>query len=317
MNAEPEVSVIISPYNAAPWIAETLDSVLSQTFTNIEVIVVDGGSADRTVEIASSYGSPVRIITPGRCSKSAGKNKGIIAAKGKFIAFVDADDLWLPQKLEYQLQLLREQPDVGWAYTDGYLFEGNTTNNLTTFGRLARLYSGDMVHRLLLNNFIPSPTPLIRREVLGRAGLFDESLLQHEPEDWDLWLRVAACFPVGLVNRPLVRYRLHPDSLMAREEPRLAFEGKASVIDLAAKREVDRLGPLRNRAVANCYTGLAGTYARRGRWAEAQQVYAQAIRLSPLLAKAHLGWTACLSGGWPWRMAFNMRRQLAKLDSCN
>ena len=307
---KPEISVIISPYNAELWVAETLDSVLAQTFSNIEIIVVDGGSTDRTVEIVSRYGSPVRLIAEGRCTKSVGKNTGIRASQGNCVAFVDADDLWLPQKIELQLQLLRERPDLGWVYTDGYLFEDNTPNNLTTFGKLARLYAGDILPRLLLNDFIPSPTPLIRRQVLDRVGYFDETLLRHQPEDWDLWLRLAAFSPVGLVNQPLVRYRMHSESLMAREDPQLALDGKISIIERAVARDPSRLASLRARAMGHCYRQAAGTYAKKERWTEARQMYVRAIKFSPGLASAYAGWAACFLDGWLWRKAFDLRRRL-------
>ena len=307
---KPEISVVISPYNAELWVADTLDSVLAQTFSDMEIIVVDGGSADRTVEIVSSYGLPVRLIADGRCSKSTGKNKGISASQGNYIAFVDADDLWLPQKIELQLQLLRERPDLGWAYTDGYLFEDNTPNNLITFGKLAYLCEGNILPWLLLNDFIPSPTPLIRRQVLDSVGCFDETLLRHQPEDWDLWLRIAACSPVGLVNQPLVRYRIHSESLMAREDPQLALDGKITIIEHAVARDPSRLALLRARAMANCYRQAAGTYARKERWTEARRMYVRAIKSSPGLASAYAGWVACFLDGWLWRKAFDLRRQL-------
>jgi len=304
------VSVIISPYNAELWIAETLDSVLAQTFSDIEIIVVDGGSTDHTVDIVSRYGSQVRLISDGRCSKSVGKNKGINASQGNYVAFVDADDLWLPQKIELQMQLLREQPDLGWTYTDGYLFNDNDLNNLITFGKLSRLYEGDILPQLLLNDFIPSPTPLIRRPVLESVGYFDETLLRYQPEDWDLWLRLAASSRVGLVNRPLVRYRLHSESLMAREDIKLALDGKITIIEHAVARDPSRLAPLRSRALANSYKGIAGTYARKERWTEARRMYVNALKLSPGFASAYAGWVACFFNGWLWRKAFDLRSQL-------
>lgn len=278
---KPEVSVVISPYNAAVWIAETLDSVLAQTFSNIEIIVVDGGSTDRTVEIVSRYGSPVRLMADGRCSKSVGKNKGVSASQGNYVAFVDADDLWLPQKLELQLQLLRERADLGWAYADVYLFEDNRLNNLATFGKSTRLYAGDILPRLLLNDFIPSPTPLIRRWVLDSVGYFDETLLRHQPEDWDLWLRLAAYSPVGLVNQPLARYRLHSESLMAREDPQLALDGQITIVERALARDPKRLGPLKNRAIANRYVQAGRSMAGQGNTRDAREMFARAIQYCP------------------------------------
>jgi hypothetical protein len=123
-------------------------------------------------------------------------------------------------------------------------------------------------------------------------------------------LRIAGCSPVGLINHPLVRYRLHAKSTTAREEPRLTLEGQVNIVERAVARDVERLMPLRDRALANCYIAAAGIYARREKWPEAQQAYLQAMKHTPALAKAYGGWIACLLGGSVWRTVFNLRRRL-------
>jgi len=290
------VSVVISAHNASPWIAETLESIFAQTFRDFELIVVDDGSTDDTRQVVARYGPSVRLITIGRSGKSTGKNTGIRAAKGDYIAFVDADDLWTPEKLELQVELLRRQPDLAWAYADGYLFDDSTGKTVGRFGQIARLHSGNILRSLLLVDFIASPTPIVRRDILERVGCFDETLLRHQPEDWDLWLRIAADYPVGLVNQPLVRYRLHAASLTAREEPRSALEGQVFVVERAVARHPECLGNLRNRAIANLYLGTGRVMARNGNTAEAREMFAWAIRLAPYDLRHYGYWLATFTG---------------------
>ena len=220
----PLVTVVITTFNAAPFISQTLDSVLAQDFEDIEVLVVDGGSTDGTVGIVSAYLAPVRLIVGGRLTKSAGRNVGIAAAKGKYIALVDADDLWLPHKLSRQAEYLEKTPHVHWVYSDCFILDHCSGQTSSTWSSRTRLHAGCILEPLLLDCFIPSPTPMIRRSVFDKVGVFDESFLPHEPEDWDLWLRIAARFSAGLINEPLAVLRVHPASLTAREDLRLTAD---------------------------------------------------------------------------------------------
>lgn len=287
MNKPPIVSVIIPALNAAEWIGETLQSVLAQSFRALEVIVVDGGSTDATLSITKAFGKSVQLICKPHSGKSASRNAGIYAAQGDYIAFIDADDLWLPEKLELQMQMFSRDPNLGWVYSDGYLFEGASTKNTMTFGGLSHLHSGDILCPLLLHDFIPSPTPVIRRKIFDEVGYFDETLLRQEPEDWDMWLRIAAHYPIGFVNRPLARHRQHPNSLMAREGVLTALEGKISIIERAVKRHPDRLNRLKDRSAATCHVAAGNCFALTGELSHARAMYLQAIKLAPMSSKTY------------------------------
>ena len=310
MNKPPIVSVIIPALNAAEWIGETLQSVLMQSFREIEVIVVDGGSTDGTQSITKAFGKSVKLICKLHSGKSASRNAGIYAAQGEYIAFIDADDLWLPEKLELQLQMFSSDPNLGWVYSDGYLFEGKATNNIMTFGSLSHLHSGDILCPLLLNDFIPSPTPVIRRKIIDKIGYFDETLQRHEPEDWDMWLRIAAHYPIGFVNRSLVRYRLHPSSLMAREGVLDALDGRVSIIERAVNRNPDRLGRLKNRSVVNCYVAAGNCYSLSGELSKARSMYLQAIKLAPMQNKAYVHFVFSVIGKHTIYKAVRLRYKL-------
>ena len=296
----PRVSVVVTAYNAAAFIGETLDSILAQTFKDLEVIVVDGGSTDQTVDVVSRYPDPVRAISGERLTKSAGRNVGIRAAAGEFIALVDADDVWLPQKLTRQMEVFERLPACQWVYSDCFLYDDRWPGVVSTWSMRNRLYSEDILEPLLFDCFVPSPTPVIRRKVFDRVGLYDESFLRHEPEDWDLWLRIAAQFPVVLVNEPLAKLRIHSESLTSREDLRLTAEGALSVIGRAFERNPRLPEDLRKRVLSRWCVSFGRGLVRRGRAQEGRAFFAKAIGQRPFDVRSYLLWMiAWLAGGAP------------------
>jgi glycosyltransferase involved in cell wall biosynthesis len=201
----PTVSVIIPAYNAEPFIAETVKSALHQTFTDLEVIVVDDGSKDRTAERLAEFGDRIRVHRQANAGVAEARNAGVRMAAGTWIAFLDADDLWLPHKLERQLAS-QQAPLV---YSDRF--------NIGVRGELplvqsevTKMRDGDVFLPLMLEgNFITNSSVLIRRDVFEATGGFAAGV--SPAEDWDLWLRVAERHPVAFCPEPLVRYRFHPD----------------------------------------------------------------------------------------------------------
>jgi len=302
------VSVVIPAYNAQAWISETLESVLTQDFDDFEVIVVDDGSTDDTAAVVANFGRVQYIHKPNGGAASA-RNVGIRAARGEYVAFVDADDLWLPDKLRLQVDLLK-RTGLMWVYSDAYAFDGRTGRTLYTFSKLSRLYTDDVLRPLFLNDFIPSPTPVVGRSVFEQVGYFDESEILRKREDWDMWLRIAARYPVGLVNRPLARYQVHSASSTGGEHPLVALESQLAVIERAVAREPERLAHLKNQAIAQVCIGTGRTLARDGNLAEARMLFARAIRLVPGAAEAYLYWLSCLTGKPLLNVAIRLRHWL-------
>jgi glycosyltransferase involved in cell wall biosynthesis len=291
----PLVSVVIPAYNAARWIAETLESVLAQTFQDFEVIVVDDGSTDDTAAIVARF-ARARYIRKQSGGPASARNVGIRAAQGEYVAFVDSDDLWSPDKLRLQIDLLR-QSGVAWVYCDAYAFDDETRRTLFIFSKVRRQYSGDVLGRLFLADFIPMPTPVIRRNVLEQMGYFDErGEIQNSAEDWDLWLRIAARYPIGLVNRPLAWYRVHTQSRIQSGLPSVIYNAHLNVIELAASREPARLAPLKRRAIAMAAIRIGQMMVRRNDLAHAREMFVQAIRLAPFEWKAYAYWLGTLAG---------------------
>jgi len=289
-SSSPTVSVVIAAYNAAPWIAETLDSVLAQTFLDCEVIVVDDGSSDETPEVVAGYGSRVRYLRKENGGAASARNVGIRAARGSYIAFVDADYLWLPEKLQLQMELFSRHPDIAWVYSDAIVFDGETGLELYKMSDVTKLYAGDILRPLLLFDFILSPTLLIRRDVFGTVGYFDESPDLQIGEDWNMWLRIAAKYRVEFVDRPLARYRLRATRQTGAMDVQYAFRSKWTIIENAVAREPARLSDLREHALANVCMGTAKQMLRRGDRLGAREMFTRAISLYPYDARTFAYW---------------------------
>lgn len=202
----PLVSVVIPCYNQGSFLATALESVLVQTYRDLEVIVVDDGSADNTFEVATSFGGRVRVVRQSNQGLAMARNRGIVEAHGEIIAFLDADDRWLPHKLERQVEVLAQSGDVGLVHSAYYLFlaDGTRVGEVDSHGVTS-------VHQLLSQNPIGVLTTVIPRHVLESVGLFDPSV--PGCEDWDMWIRVAARWPIVYLPEPLAEYRLHQGNM--------------------------------------------------------------------------------------------------------
>ncbi len=195
------ISIIIPAYNSATTLPRCLDSVLAQTWRDLEILVVDDGSTDSTRQILSQYGPPVRYLYQENQERSAARNAGMRHATGDFIAFLDADDTWLPHKLARQMQAFQDDPQLDLVYAQAYLMDENGTR-LGITGSYPPLEDHETFYcRLLLGNLIPSPTPVVRRSRCNAVEGFDPALRQGE--DWDYWLRLVKDARVAIVSEPL------------------------------------------------------------------------------------------------------------------
>ena len=190
-------------------VQEAVDSVLAQTCSDFELIVVDDGSEDGTAESLARYGSAMRIYSQPRGGVAAARNRGAERAAGLYLAFLDSDDLWLPRKLEVQIAFMRERPWVQICQTEEIWIRRGARVNPK---KKHRKPSGD-IFRASLELCLVSPSAvMMRRELFDAVGGFDETL--PACEDYDLWLRVARSHPVPLISDPLVIKRGgHPDQL--------------------------------------------------------------------------------------------------------
>ncbi len=207
----PTITAIIATYNYGRFLGAAIESVLGQTRLPDEIVVVDDGSTDDTAEIAALYRDKgVRYIRKENGGVSSARNVGIRETTGDFIAFLDSDDRWLPDKIERQARHLRSHPEVGLV-TGG---EWETDEAGSKVWRMERkpVASAEFYPRILVENSIGSPSlVMLRRECLDRVGLFDENV--GLAQDWDLWIRLAKHANVAVLDMPLILYRRHGASM--------------------------------------------------------------------------------------------------------
>ncbi len=205
----PAVSVIIPTYNRQQPLRKAVDSVLDQTFSNFELIVVDDGSTDRTPELLADYGDALQVIRQPNRGVSAARNRGISAASGDLLAFLDSDDRWLPGKLAAQVAFFHTRPEALICQTEEIWIRNGVRVNP---GKRHQKPEG-MIFVPSLDLCLVSPSAvMIRQTLLNDVGYFDESL--PACEDYDLWLRISSRYPVHLIPTPLiVKYGGHPDQL--------------------------------------------------------------------------------------------------------
>ncbi len=199
----PTISVIIHTYNNERFICETIESVLSQTYKDYEIIVVDDGSTDNTRNALLPYMDKIRYHYKENGGIASAKNAGIKSSKAKFIAFLDHDDLWVPDKLKIQMEYFNKNPQVGLVYSKFITFKNG--EKLRT--RPKKGYSGWIFAKLLSKNFVQTSTVMIKKECINAVGLFDESFALAD--EYDLSLRIAKRFQCGFIDKELTKYRIH------------------------------------------------------------------------------------------------------------
>jgi glycosyltransferase involved in cell wall biosynthesis len=220
------VDVVIPAYNAARYIEETLSSVASQVDALYKIIVVNDGSTDQTQELVSQFAAKhshlsIQIIEQANAGLSAARNAGIKASTAPYIAFLDADDLWLPEKLTKQLSVFNQAQNdkLGLVYC-AYSVISEDSTRLSSVAVISPSLRGDASRKLLQGNFISGSgsAVLIKRTVFDAVGLFDQKL--RAGEDWDMWLRISKNFLINYCPEELVLIRLH-ESNMQRDSLRM------------------------------------------------------------------------------------------------
>ena len=207
----PAVSVVICAYNAAPYIADTIESVFAQTYQDYEIIVVNDGSTDDTEQVLAPYFDRIFYVRQENAGPGAARNTAIRCALGHYIALLDSDDQWLPQYLETMLARLQAEPEIDVLYPNAILFgtpqwEGKLFQDVCPSRAPVTL---EMFLTRECNVFISA---VFKREILDIVGTFDETL--RGSEDFDLWLRMLQQgYRFDFLREPLVRYRKRDDSL--------------------------------------------------------------------------------------------------------
>lgn len=246
------ISVIIPVFNGEKTIAKTIDSVLHQSFTDLEILVINDGSTDSTEQVVKSFqDSRIKILSYSNAGLSASRNRGIEQASGDFVSFIDADDLWTEDKLQAQYESLMQNKKAVVAYSWTNYIDAN--NKIIKAG-MKVTFEGDVFARLLVSNFLENGSnPLIYRHVFNNVGGFDESL--KAAEDWDMWLRLAAEYEFACVQKAQILYRVSHNSMSTKlKQQELA---SLKVVDKIYKHcRAENLKHIRKITLAHIYKYL-------------------------------------------------------------
>lgn len=313
------VSVLIPTYNRAYIIAASIDSVLAQTYQNVEIVVVDDGSTDDTPAVLEKYGSRIRYIFQQNAGLAAARNTGLAAARGEYIAFQDSDDIWLPNKLEMQMAVMREHPELSLVWTDmtsidpggnvvherhlrkGYrAFDkfdidevlpvrgklGDLLPSTTEADRNASYRYGDIHGAMALGNLVHPPTVLLRRSHVERSGGLDLTF-NWTCEDYEFLWRACAHGPAALIEEPSMLYRIEGADQLTRPDL-LLYVARGFVTALERhlannRRTIDLPRKVLNAHLAESFgwLGKEEVLAEQGDRRRARRYLCKSLRYSP------------------------------------
>jgi len=278
-----KISVIIPAYNAARWIAKAIDSAASQTLAPCEIIVVDDGSTDDTPLILSRYGDAIRAIRQENAGVSAARNAGMRQAAGDWLAFLDADDIWLPEKLARVMAHAAQAPQIALFSHDVFVID--EMGNIIGIYRFEPI-SGYIARKLVMKNWIITSTAVMRADAARESGWYHTNIKRGE--DWHYWIRVASKYPIAHIHEPMAMYRRLPEGAL-RSDLDACLADNLQVVEYAG-RIIGLTGP-------EMLDARAGVYR--------ESVVRRLASLDPAAARRELaevkklaGWTATDAGMW-------------------
>jgi glycosyltransferase involved in cell wall biosynthesis len=275
--------VVIPAYNASSTIERTVRSVCAQTFENFEVVVIDDGSTDDTADLVAAIGDPrVRCQSISNGGVSTARNLGLRSAVGEYVAFLDADDCWLPTKLAVQVDALGARPEVGLCFVG----IRRVDTELRTIGCTRAQSHDDYCAALLLySSIVAVSSALVRKEAAESIGGFDPAFSQCA--DWDFWLRLCRRTPFLAIDELLVLYRMSPDN-MSSDIALLERDTFGVLEKFYAEPENASYLPIRQRVLSNHWMICAGSYLHRRQGLHAIRCVVNGLRCDPSNARRPL-----------------------------
>lgn len=287
---DPLISVIIPTYNRSNLVCEATDSVLNQTYKNYEIIVVDDGSTDNTKRVLEKYDSKVRYIYQNNKGCAEARNVGIKIAKGKYIAFLDSDDIWLPKKLELQMEFFNNNCYAEFLYTNGFIQDLQKYDMKPYYNDTFKPSAGNVLPKLFLGNFIITSSVILKKELFDKAGYFDELIIKCE--DYNMWLRLACLCNFDYLDHPLTIYRIHPnrESRNYKEDFRYLNRLKTfkAILKIHPQLEKEIETTAVKKRIAGQYYELARVYAEQNKLKEAKRNILSSIQISPFSIKKYI-----------------------------
>lgn len=292
----PKISVIVPAYNSALFIRQTIASITAQSFEDFEIIVVDDGSTDATAEIASTLDARIRVVRQRNQGIAGARNSGLSHARGELIAFIDHDDLWHPNKLKVQIQVLERDPGCGIVYGEFLRWDPRKPpvfpDEIIDSNRVVPELSGFILSKLVCINWVLLSTAVIRRDVFDVVGNFDPAM--PPGDDWDFMLRASEHFRFIKLAQPLALYRVHAGQTSLKLTARnVEFEIRSRALGRlkAVGGEVIDVRDVHLRQYRAIFNyGLAQYSA--GLYRDAQSTFFEALAYRPRAGKAALYWAA-------------------------
>jgi len=277
-----KVSVILPVYNGQAFLRKAVESILRQTYRNVEIIAIDDGSTDASFEILQEYRKKISIQTQENSGVCVARNRGVEIASGDLIAFIDQDDIWYEHKLERQLEEFRSSEQVAFVYSDFDLIDSR--GRITQKCALAKM-KADWMRPFIGGHLHPYPsTVLIRRSIFVQIGGFDSTFRENTHEDVDLWVRVYEKVPFSFIAEPLVQYRR--DHKHHKQKKRSFDTESENYFHLYQKLNVRFQGdPSKKEAMDRLLSMVLANKGKKlvheGRFSEARSQFREACRLNP------------------------------------
>ncbi len=302
------VSVIVPVYNRENLVGRTIDSILAQTYQDIEVIAVNDGSTDGSLEALKVYAErhpgKVVIVNQLNTGQVRARNIGIQHSRGEFIAFLDSDDTWNSHKLAKQLALFKG--NIGLVYCG--IHEVDPNGAIIQTVSCEQGMCGDIYKQLLIKNRMTGGTVVVSRKALETVGCFDETF--QAAENWDLWIRIAQKFAVEFVNEPLLNYLKHPGNMSCNSQKMSRAAWGILQKHLPPSARNGELSRVYDQAYANYYYNLAVSDFSNGNYPQARTAFLQCWRFRPLYRDSAIRMVRCLLGRQTNRIISSCKQKL-------
>lgn len=296
----PKVSILIPSYNAAHFLSTSIESALSQTYQDFEIIVMDDGSSDNTKEVVQSfidkYPDKIGYFFQENQGLPVARNRCIEHSQGDYLALLDADDKWLPCRLEEGVRILDADKAVGLVHGNITYIDFNC-KEISTPKRNAQIINGHIFDNIFLRKGdISCPTVLFRRSCCEDVGMFDVNLSRLGCEDRDLWLRIAQKYKIIYIDKILSYYRVTSES-MSRNLMKMT-EARLYVIDKFCPKEDASKRHLRNKSIAKVFRDIGDEFLLKKDYKGARREYGKAIRFDPLSFWPWINWVKAAIKDW-------------------
>jgi glycosyltransferase involved in cell wall biosynthesis len=294
-------------FNYARYLPLAISSVLSQSYSDLELIITDDCSTDDSREILEHWrrldDRVVPVLHDVNHGLARARNSGLAVSKGEFVALIDADDVWLPDKLKTQMECFRVQPELGLVHSDSAIIDGNGNPTGQQFSSLlhrkGQITSGHLFEVLCERNFLCVPTVILRREAMQYAGGFEENL--RSLEDWVCWAKVSRKYPFHYVEDALAQYRIHGAGLSGN--PRGMAQNRVKAFQSLLQSFSDIPSRLRSKMLYS----LGVSYLETGKSREAARTFFDSIRANPLQLRS---WARYCQSLFSWMPQLNTAKNL-------